>query len=247
MYLILVAVVIVLGVGLVLWRRTVREELLTRDLGTELGALADRLKLEVQVLDGEQQRSTIDRLLTGSRLHRPAETGEVRIDRVIQGPLDSYPVTLFDVRNGKTGKNAFTALVLRSLATRLPGFQLEATGIDGELPRLEGLRRLEPEDCILFNESFRLEVRDDDRERLEALLRGPAMEFFDARLEARLVVESLGDRLLIYEADRVLTASQSETLLRQSTELADALTGRVRPPPEPPPEPQPPPTGLPGG
>jgi hypothetical protein len=238
MYLLILIFAIVAGVGLVLARRAAAEKRLTRDLGTELGPLADRLELEVLVLEQDQRHATIDQLLAGSRLHRPAASGETRFDRVIQGRLDGYPVTLFDLRDGKTGANLFTVLVLHSPGTALPRFQLEAKGIGSGLPpKVESLQPLEPEDSVLFNESFALEVRDEDRERLETLLRGPAMEYFEARLEARLVVESLGDRFLTYEVNRVLSAAQSETLLRRSTELADALTGRVRPPP-PRPEPQ---------
>jgi hypothetical protein len=169
---------------------------------------------------------------------------------VICGPLDGYQVTLFDFRDTRTGNIAFTVLVLRRPSANLPRFQLEPTdpGREPPPPKAEALRPLEPADSILFNDSFRLEVLDEDRERMETLLRGPAMEFFEARLDARLLVESLGgDRLLIYEAARVLSASQAEKLLRRSTELADQLTGRVRPPPPPPPEPEPPPAGPGGG
>jgi len=249
MHLILFFIVVVVGVGLVLARRSARRERLTRDLGTELGGLADRLGLEVLVLQQEEQRTAIDQLLAGSRLHPPASGGEARFDRVICGPLDGYQVTLLDYSDSRTGKIAFTVLVLRCPAAGLPRFQLEPTSPSREPlpPKVEALRPLQPRDSILFNDSFKLEVRDEDLERLETLLRGPAMEFFEARLDARLLVESLGDRLLIYEAARVLSAPQAEKLLRRSTELADALTGRVRPPPPPPPEPETPPAGPGGG
>lgn len=237
MHLLLIVVVVIVLVAVVMIRRGAREERLTRDLGTELGGLADRLKLEVLVLEEDEQRTAVDKLLAGSRLHRPITTGQASFDRVICGPLHGYQVTLFDFRDSKTGNNAFTVLVLRPPAAGLPRFQLETPGSKLPPHESEGLRLLEPEHSLLFNESFRLEVHEDDRERMKRLLQGPAMVFFEARLDARLVVESLGDRLLIYEARRVLSATQAETLLNRSTELADALTGRVRPPPEPPPEP----------
>ena len=240
MYLILAAIVLVLIVGFVLVRSNTREERLTRDLGTELGALAEQLKLELLVLDEEEQRTAIDQLLPGSRLHRRAASGEAGFNRVMCGPLDGYQVTLFDYRDTESGSNAFTVLVVRPPAAGLPRFQLQPTGADNGVPpaAVTGLQRLEPADSTLFNESFQLEVHEEDRERLAALLRGPAIGFFEARLDARLLVESLGDRLLIYEMGRVLPAARAEKLLHRSTELADALTGRVRPAPDPPPEPE---------
>ena len=220
MYLV-AAVLLLVVIGYFLFRGGDPGEALQKRLRQrpdELKPVAEQLKLELLELKDEERETAIDTLLAGTCLHRRAQDSVASFGHVLCGGLEEHQVTLFDHPEGKTS----TVLVVRAReGEALPRFCLRPRNATAETPADHVA--LAPPDHVLFNESFRLHVHGEDRDRLERLLHGPAMDLIEKRVDQPLWIESTGDRLLVYVVDRIVPASRVETVLRDGVRLAAAL------------------------
>jgi hypothetical protein len=224
MYLVVVVLLIVV-VGFLLLRTGDREEKLRKRLRQrpdELKPVAEQLKLELIELQDDERETAIDTLLAGTCLHQRARDSVASAGHVVCGGLEGHQVTMFDHHEDD---GVFTVLVVRAReGEALPRFCLRPRDVNVEVAAGHG--SLVPPDHVLFNESFRLDVLDEDRDRLASrLLNGPAMDMIEKRVDQRLWIEGLGDRLLVYVVGRIVPASRVEGFLRDGVRLAASLAG----------------------